>query len=43
MSYAATSGYATAIAGGTGSNLIPSDGRMGCSGWPRWCRGHGCT
>jgi len=29
MTYAATSGYATTIAGGTVSNLIMSDGRMG--------------
>lgn len=35
MNYAATSGYATTIAGGTGSNLILSDGRMGRSPQPR--------
>lgn len=35
MNYAATSGYATTIAGGTASNLILSDGRMGRCPQPR--------
>ena len=35
MNYTATSGYATTIAGGTVSNLILSDGRMGRCPKPR--------